>query len=290
MAIVAGRPCEGRFRLARTPRLGRHPAEPHPGRRDRAPVRRDDDGDGDQREFVGSPVAHLAVELPPRRRGRQDHARDHLARLEHGLDVRRLARQPVEVADRDAAGRSVGAEQLDLRVQHRHRDGHVGGMDGDARVARAEDRVNPVEAADRRAAGAGGPLVAARGRVVEVGAARALQQIAADRRLVAQLTRGARDQGLGEHRVASPNTGIRSRVGVGRLCPILSPAHDDRVTSRIVAAAGFATGSRYGRDNLGRDRRARDLERARPTLPGGTDRLRPDPPAWRGRRIEVPAR
>ena len=58
------------LRLDRPPRLVRHAAERHPGRRDRALLRRDDGRDGDQRELVGGPVAHLAVELPARRRRR----------------------------------------------------------------------------------------------------------------------------------------------------------------------------------------------------------------------------
>jgi hypothetical protein len=101
--------------------------------------------------------------------------------------MRRVAREAVELADRDPAGGLVDAEQLDLGLQGRHRDGHVRGMGGDAVLARAEDRVRPVDTADRRAAGTGVPLVAGSGRIVEVRAAGALQQVAADGRLVAQL-------------------------------------------------------------------------------------------------------
>ena len=59
--------------------------------------------------------------------------------------------------------------------------------DGNAGIACAQDRVHAVEAADRRAAAARLALVAGCGDVVEVGAPRALQEIAADRRHVAQL-------------------------------------------------------------------------------------------------------
>ena len=120
----------------------------------------------------------------------------------------------------DAAGGLVGAEQLDLGVERGQRDGHVRRMGGDAGVARAEDRVDPVEPAERRAAGAGLALVAGRGRVVEVGAAGALQQVAADGRLVAQLARGAGEQRLREHRVAGAHPGVG---GERRCCAAWAP-------------------------------------------------------------------
>ena len=69
------------------------------------------------------------------------------------------------------------------------------GMRRDAGLAGAEDRVHAVEALDGRAAAAGLALVAGRRGVIEVGAARALQQVAAGRRHVAQLLRGAGQDG-----------------------------------------------------------------------------------------------
>src|SRR5262249_16304567 len=113
--------------------------------------------------------------------------------------------------------------ELDPRVQDHQRHGHVGGMDGDARVARAQDRVDPVHATDGRAVGPGVPFVAVRGRVVEVRAAGALQQVAADRGVVAELTRGAREQRLGKYGVARPYPGVGGRVRVGRLRPDPEP-------------------------------------------------------------------
>ena len=131
-----------------------------------------------------------------------------------GLDVRRFSGQAVEISDGDAAGGLIGAEQLDAGLQDGHRDGHVRGMGGDAGVARAEDGVHAVDAADGGAARAGIALVAVGGRVVEVGAAGALQQVAADGRLVAQLAGSAGDERLGEDGVTGAHAEIGGDVGV----------------------------------------------------------------------------
>ena len=131
--------------------------------------------------------------------------------------MRRIAGQAVEITDGNAAGSSAGAEHLDLSVQDSHRDSHVGRMGGDTCIARAEDRMYPVDTADRGAARSGLPLVAVRGRVVKVRAARALQQVAADRCLVSQLPRRPGDQCLGEHRVACAHASIAGNLGVGGL-------------------------------------------------------------------------
>ncbi len=67
---------------------------------------------------------------------------------------------------------------------------------------RPDDRVVPVVSAGGVAAAAGNPLVAAgAGGINEVQAARALHQVAADRRHVADLGRRARQNRAGEHRV-----------------------------------------------------------------------------------------
>ena len=82
-------------------------------------------------------------------------------------------------------------------------------------LARAEDRVHAVEAADRRAARARLAFVAGRRDVVEVGAARALQEVAADRRHVAQLLRGAGQQRARQHRIALLDQRV---IGQDRSC------------------------------------------------------------------------
>ena len=80
--------------------------------------------------------------------------------------------------------------------------------------AGAEDRVDAVEPVDRVAAAAGLPLVAPRGAVVEVVAARPLHQVAADGRHVPQLRRGAVQDRLRQQRVALANRGWRPASAV----------------------------------------------------------------------------
>ena len=99
-------------------------------------------------------------------------------------------------------------------VERPHGDRHVAGMRGDAGVARADDGVLPAEAADGRAAAARLPLVAGLVGVVEIGAARALQQVAGRGRLVAQLAGGAGDQRAREHAVVAPHALVGGEIGV----------------------------------------------------------------------------
>ena len=71
--------------------------------------------------------------------------------------------------------------------------------------------------AERRAARAGLALVAGHVAVVEIEAARALQQVAAGRRLVAELAGGAREQRLRQHRIALPHPRVGGEVAVAHL-------------------------------------------------------------------------
>ena len=57
-------------------------------------------------------------------------------------------------------------------------------------------------------------FVAGRRRVVEISAARALQEIAARRRHVAQLLRGAGQNGAGQHRIALLDQRVIGEIGV----------------------------------------------------------------------------
>ena len=81
-------------------------------------------------------------------------------------------------------------------------------MRRDAMIARAENRVAGIEAIDRGATGARGALVAGRVEHPEIGAADALEQVAADRGHVAQLRRGALDQAFGDQRLQALHVGI----------------------------------------------------------------------------------
>src|SRR5882757_6973728 len=98
-----------------------------------------------------------------------------------------MAWEPVEVGDRDRAGSAFVVDRLNLCIECAHGNGHIRWMGRDARLAPAQDCMDAVEACERRTAGPGYTLVAGFCDVVEVVAARPLQQIAGRRRLVAQL-------------------------------------------------------------------------------------------------------
>ena len=74
--------------------------------------------------------------------------------------------------------------------------------------------MQPVLATQRVAARARLALVAGAGGVVEIAAARALQQIAADGGGIAKLGRGARQQGLRHRRIGSGELWIMSEVSI----------------------------------------------------------------------------
>ena len=133
--------------------------------------------------------------------------------MQVGVALRRVAGQAMELGecDRALAGR---AGHMHLRLQHRQRHAHVRGMRGDAGIAGPEDRVHPVEAVDRRAAAAWLALVARRRHVIEVVAARSLQQIAAGRCHVAQLLRGAGQDRARQDRIALLDQRVIGEVGV----------------------------------------------------------------------------
>ncbi|MCY1246027.1 hypothetical protein D9M72_592240 [compost metagenome] len=71
-------------------------------------------------------------------------------------------------------------------------------MRRNAVLAGAEDRVTGVQSVDGGAAGAGRALVAAGVQHAEIGTAHPLQHVAAHRRHVAQLRRGALNQAFGD--------------------------------------------------------------------------------------------
>ncbi len=91
---------------------------------------------------------------------------------------------------------------MDDRVERDERHGKIAGIGCDAGLAGAEHRVVAGDAVERGAAAAGRAFVAGgedRG-IAEIGAARPLQQVAADRRHVADLCRGALRERLRDRR------------------------------------------------------------------------------------------
>src|SRR5260221_3492884 len=93
-------------------------------------------------------------------------------------------------------------------------DGHVRRMRRDARLRCAQDGQGAVIASARGTATARHALIAWLGDILEVDAARALQQIPPGRRQVAQLARGSREQRLGKYGIALANRAISSEVAV----------------------------------------------------------------------------
>ena len=87
-------------------------------------------------------------------------------------------------------------------------------MRRNAGVADADNRMLAAEAADGGAAAAGLALVAGLVGVIEIRAARPLQQIARGGRLVAQLAGGAGHQRARQHGIVAPHARIGGKIGV----------------------------------------------------------------------------
>jgi hypothetical protein len=95
---------------------------------------------------------------------------------------------------------------------------------GDAGLAPTQDGVQAVLAATCVAARAGLPFVAGARRVVEIGAACALQQVAADDRGIAQLSGSAGEQRFGDRREALAEGRVMGAVGVAHTRADVHPA------------------------------------------------------------------
>ena len=132
--------------------------------------------------------------------------------------MRRIARQAVELSDRHTAGLAGSIDGLDLGIQHAQRNRHVAGMGGDTGVAGTDHPERAAEPADRRTAGTGPAFIAGLVGVIEIGAAGTLEQVAAGRRLVAQLPRGTRDDGPGKHTVVLANPSVCRQRRIADKC------------------------------------------------------------------------
>ena len=122
----------------------------------------------------------------------------------------KLAERNVAVAPRPA--------HVDRRVQRRQRNAHVRGVHCDAMLASTQDRMHPRPAVLRVAAAPWIALVAARGEIPVVGAARPLHEVPGDCGHVAKLWGGTGKQRLGKGGKPAPHLGMgRDRaVGGGR--------------------------------------------------------------------------
>ena len=120
--------------------------------------------DRHQRKRIRQPVANLDVCVVCRKSLRRQLDRDdQFVGIEIGVALRRVAREPVEIRERDLSF-AARTGDMDLCLEHGQRHAHVGRMHRDAGVARAEDRVHPVETANGRAAAARLAFVAGRRR------------------------------------------------------------------------------------------------------------------------------
>src|SRR5438270_8189837 len=112
--------------------------------------------------------------------------RDQVAGLEHGLALWRVARQDMEVANRNSALAFCSAD-MNGSLERSHGYVHIGRICRNALLARAEDREVTIKAIDRAATGARLALVTRHRGVAEIHATRPLQQVAGSRCHVANL-------------------------------------------------------------------------------------------------------
>src|SRR5258706_14566800 len=96
----------------------------------------------------------------------------------------------MKVAERNSA-RSSWPRHMYRRLQRRHRQAHVGRVCRDAMLAGTQNRERTIVTSDRWTSTAGLTFVAGHRRVAKVHAACALQKVAANRRHIAYLGRGA---------------------------------------------------------------------------------------------------
>ncbi|OSY50702.1 hypothetical protein BG846_03678 [Streptomyces fradiae ATCC 10745 = DSM 40063] len=206
---------QGLLGAAGAPRPVREPAEGQAQPADGAVGGEvEDGGDGDEGEGVGGAVAGLAVRGgQPGGGGGQGHGGDEFAGRHDGVPLGAVAGEPVELG-RGHGAFAVRAGQLDVGVEGGEGDGEVRGVGGDAPGGVAEDGVVAVDAVAGAAAAAGGALAAGLGEVLEVGAAGALEEVAAGGGRVAELGGGAGEQGAGDGGVAGPYQGVRGEVAV----------------------------------------------------------------------------
>src|ERR1043165_6655513 len=98
--------------------------------------------------------------------------RDELAWFEDRLTLRRISRQKMKVPNRYRA-RTFNPLDMYRRFQRCHCYTHVGGVGGNAVLARAQDGEHAVAARDRRTARSGFTLVARHGGAAKVQIGRA---------------------------------------------------------------------------------------------------------------------
>ena len=112
---------------------------------------------------------------------------DEIAPFEHVVTLRRVARQKMELSERDRS-LSAGPAHEDIRVQGGKRHRQIGGMRCDTFIGPPENGVIAIEPITRRTAGARSSFVA--GEVIliaEICAAGALHDVPAYSRHISEL-------------------------------------------------------------------------------------------------------
>src|SRR5207237_9737322 len=100
---------------------------------------------------------------------------------------------------------TIGAEDIHLGIKGAKGDCPVAGINGDAPLAAAEQGTTAVQAVPGGAAASGLALVAGeRLAAATVGAAGALEKVAAEARQAAKLWRGRRPQRFRKRRIVGP--------------------------------------------------------------------------------------
>ena len=209
-----------RFGLGTAPGLVRHAAQRHArGAHAPALVQVQQGRGRHQRKRIGRTLAHLDVHRMAGKalRGWQRDVLDQLVGLQRGVLLGVVAGQAVQVGKGNGAGAARRAH-LHHRFQRGQRHAQVGRVRGNAVFAGAQDGVLARQGSTRRAAAAGLALVARHAHVVEVHAARALQQVAAVGGQVADLRRRAGQQRRRDQRVLGAHQRVVGGVGIARQC------------------------------------------------------------------------
>src|ERR1700733_10730242 len=115
-----------------------------------------------------------------RRLRSQAHRNDHLTGLQYALMLRHGSWQPVKLFERDGPPPGFAVDR-DNSVERDQGHAEIGRVRCDAALAPPQYGVKPVLAAASVAAGIGVALIAGASDVVEISAARSLQEIAAHR-------------------------------------------------------------------------------------------------------------
>lgn len=193
------------FRHRRSPGARGDPSQTDPAVRDQTlGVQRHGGGGRGEGEGVGLPVTDLVVggAATGGRRGNAD-PQDQLIGSQGVFEQRVVSRFDVQFTERQRPLASR-ADHVEYGVERDQGYGPVARIGGDAGVTGTQQRVGAVESLQSRTAAARIPLVAGELRSpAEVAASRALQQVPADRRHVAQLLGRRPPQGFRQRRIVT---------------------------------------------------------------------------------------